>query len=227
MIWLVIMVRKILIFSVGIFLVAGYLVISQTSEGKVSVFALFADEKNSIGDYTFPKPDEVVQQYFEAWDRKDYPTMYSTFSDGFRKIDENAATLDDFRNYTQAQRVESVKIVGVRMTSNNGLTASVDYSVEFTLADSSTKSFSGTYTLKFRTGDIIRGWKLIHPYGENIDTSEEGLNFEELCKKNGNSWMKMQPIVDGKMVDAPACDGCMIGNNHVCSIGEYLQVLNK
>jgi len=221
------MVSKILIFSIGVFLIAGYLVISQTAEGKVSGFSFFADEKNSIGDYAFPKPDEVVQQYFEAWNRKDYASMYSTFSDGFRKIDENASSLEDFKNFVDAQGIAEVKIVGVRATSNNGLTASVDYSVEFALADGSAKPFSGTYTLKFRSGDIIRGWKLIHPYGENIDTSEEGLSFEELCKKNGNNWMKMQPILNGKMVDAPACDGCMVGNNHLCALGEYLQVLNK
>lgn len=221
------MVSKILIFSAGIFLVAAFLAVSQTLEGKTAGFAFFEDEKNFAGDYAFPKPDEVVQQYFEAWDRKDYANMYSTFSDGFRKIDGNAATLEDFKKFVDAQGISGVKIVGVRMTSNNGLTASVDYSVEFTLADGSAKPFSGTYTLKFRAGDIIRGWKLIHPYGENIDTSEEGLNFEQLCKKNGHAWMKMQPIVDGKMLDAPACDGCMVGNNHICSIGEYLQVLNK
>src|SRR3989338_5493884 len=221
------MVSKILIFSAGIFLIAAFLAVSQTLEGKTAGFAFFADEKNSIGDYSFPKPDEVVQEYFEAWGRKDYASMYSAFSDGFRKIDPDAYSLEDFKKFVDAQGIEKVKIAGVRTINNNGLSASVDYSVEFTLADGSAKPFSGTYTLKFRSGDIIRGWKLIHPYGENIDTSEEGLNFEELCKKNGNSWMKMQPIVDGKMVDAPSCDGCMIGNNHVCSIGEYLQVLNK
>ncbi len=219
--------NKILIFSAGIFLLAGYLVVSQAMSGQTAGFAFFSSEQNSVAAFSFPKPDEVVQQYFEAWGRKDYATMYSSFSDGFRKIDPNAATLDDFKNYTQAQGIESVKISGLKLASNNGLTASVDYSVEFTLADGTAKPFSGTYTLKFRSGDIIRGWKLIHPYGKNIDTSEENISFEELCKKNGNNWMKMQPIKDGKIIDAPACDGCMVGNNHVCSLGEYLQALNK
>ncbi len=221
------MVSKILIFSAGIFLVAGYLVVYQAMDGQTAGFTFFSSEQNSAAAFSFPKPDEVVQQYFEAWDRKDYANTYSAFSDGFRKIDANAATLDDFRNYTRAQGIESVKISGLKLASNNGLTATVDYSIEFTLADGSTKPFSGTYTLKFRAGDIIRGWKLIHPYGKNIDTSEEGLNFEELCKKNGGAWMKMQPIKDGKMTSENACDGCMVGNNHLCSLGEYLQVLNK
>ena len=221
------MVSKILIFSAGIFLVAAYLVVSQTADGKVAGFNFFGESQNSAGAYSFPKPEEVVQSYFEAWDRKDYATMYSEFSDGFRKIDENASSLESFKSFVESQGIESAKITGLKLASNNGLTATVDYFVEFTLSDGSKKDFSGTYTLKFRSGDIIRGWKLIHPYGKNIDTSEEGLSFEELCKKNGNTWMKMQPIKDGKMSGEPACDGCMVGNNHLCSIGEYLQVLNK
>lgn len=220
------MVSKILIFSAGIFLIAGYLVVSQAMGGQTAGFTFFS-ETDSSASYSFPKPDEVVQEYFEAWDRKDYATMYSSFSDGFRKIDENASSLENFKNYVDTQGIESVKISGLKLASNNGITAAVDYSVEFALADGTAKPFSGTYTLKFRTGDIIRGWKLIHPYGKNIDTSEEGLNFEELCKKNGGAWMKMQPIKDGKMVDAPACNGCMVGNSHLCSLAEYLQVLNK
>ena len=33
------------------------------------------------------------------------------------------------------------------------------------------QNFSDKFSLKFGQGDIIPGWKLIHPYGENIDTS--------------------------------------------------------
>ncbi len=221
------MVSKLLLFSAGIFLVAAFLAVSQTMEGKVAGFAFFAAEEQSAPSYTFPKPEEVVQQYFESWNRKDYASMYSTFSDGFRKIDPNAETLEDFKNFVDSQGIAGVKIIGLKIASNNGITAGVDYSVEFTLADGSEQPFSGTYTLKFRTGDIIRGWKLIHPYGENIDTSEENISFEEICKKNGNTWMTMAPIKDGKMTSENACAGCMVGNNHLCSIGEYLQVLNK
>ena len=39
--------------------------------------------------------------------------------------------------------------------------------IEITNKDGTKKEFSSTYTLKKRTN----GWKLIHPYGQNIDTT--------------------------------------------------------
>ncbi len=30
---------------------------------------------------------------------------------------------------------------------------------------------AGSYSLRYRRNDSIVGWKLIHPYGENVDTS--------------------------------------------------------
>ena len=96
--------------------------------------------------------------------------MHATISDGFKRIDPNAKALATFKNFASAQGIEGVRILSVKEESNDGTTAIVDYSVEFTLS-SSRKQFSDKFTLKFRQGDIIPGWKLIHPYGLNIDTS--------------------------------------------------------
>lgn len=121
--------------------------------------------------YIQPSPEEVVRQYFTAWSNEDYPNMYATISDGFKKIDPNAKNLAAFRSFGESQEIESVNIHSIKETSNDGTTASVEYSIEFTLADGSKRPFSDTFTLKFRQGDVIPGWKFIHPYGPNIDTS--------------------------------------------------------
>ncbi len=135
------------------------------------VGVIWANSKPKAEEYIFPSPENVVEQYFTAWSNKDYVNMYSTFSDGFKKIDPNAENLGAFRNYVKLQNIEDVKINEIKELSNDGQTASVDYDVEFVLSDGQKHPYQGTFTLKYRQGDIIQGWKLIHPYGENIDNS--------------------------------------------------------
>lgn len=122
-------------------------------------------------DYQVPSPQDVVRQYFESWNNKDWPNMYAAISDGFKKIDPNAKNLEAFRTFASSQGIEGVNILSIKETSNDGTTANVAYSVEFVLSDGSKRAFSDRFTLKFRQGDIIQGWKLIHPYGHNVDTS--------------------------------------------------------
>ncbi len=121
--------------------------------------------------YQFPPPETVVRHYFTAWNDKNYPEMYATLSDGFKKIDPHSKDLATFRQFASAQGIEKVTIIAITEKSNNGQTAEVKYAVESTLSDGTTNPFEGTFTLKNRPGDVIRGWKLIHPYGDNIDTS--------------------------------------------------------
>lgn len=129
-------------------------------------------QQNAVADnYQVPVPEEVVRQYFESWNNKDWPNMYAALSDGFKKIDPNAKDLAAFKSFASSQGIESVKIISIKEESNDGTTASVAYSVEFKLSDNNAKNFSDRFTLRFRQGDVIPGWKLIHPYGENIDTS--------------------------------------------------------
>lgn len=139
----------------------------------VAVIWFFVNKNNreSVDDYTTPSPEEVVRQYFTAWNNKNYPDMYATISDGFKKIDSNAKDLAAFRNFASSQGVEGVRIINVEEESNDGTTAIVDYSVEFILSDGEKQEFSDKFSLKYRQGDIISGWKLIHPYGEDIDVS--------------------------------------------------------
>jgi len=135
--------------------------------------------------YQTPAPEEVVRQYFESWDKKNWPDMYATISDGFKKIDPDAKDLQSFIEFAESQNVSGVKINSIEIESMQmdgievskdlagmpRMTAVIKYSVEFLLKDGTFKNFSDRFTLKFRDGDIIPGWKLVHPYGKNIDTT--------------------------------------------------------
>lgn len=145
--------------------------------GLVILFVIFVtgivwiNSKPKTQNYSFPSPEKAVNQYFIAWNNKDYVNMYATFSDGFKKIEPTAKTLQDFKNYIDSQGIEKVEIKSIKEISNDGQTASVDYDVEFILSNGQKIPDQGTFTLKYRNADIIMGWKLIHPYGKKIDTS--------------------------------------------------------
>ena len=145
------------ILIIALVVVIGILIVNKTKTEEVT--------------YEQPAPEEAVRQYFTAWSNKNYPDMYAVISDGFKKIDPNAKDLATFRNFASSQGIESINILNIEEKSNDETTAQVDYSIEFILSDGSKQEFSDKFTLKFRQGDVISGWKLIHPYGENIDTS--------------------------------------------------------
>ena len=144
--------------------------------GLAALFVIFivgiivSNNKPKAEEYEFPSPKEVVGKYFTAWDNKDYVNMYATFSDGFKRIEPTAANLETFRDYVNLQDIEDIEIVSIEEVNNDGETASVDYNIIFTSSNNQFP-YEGTFTLKYRKGDVIQGWKLIHPYGENIDTS--------------------------------------------------------
>ncbi len=136
----------------------------------IFLIGTFVNNKKVEEQYNFPSPAEVVKQYFVFWNNKDYPDMYATISDGFKKIDSNTKDLATFKSYVEPQNIK-INILSITEKSNDGQTATVDYSVEFITEDNSKKKFDGTFTLKYKGADIIQGWKLIHPYGDNIDNS--------------------------------------------------------
>lgn len=135
------------------------------------IYIQFTKQNEVADNYQVAPPEEVVRQYFTAWNNKDWPNMYATISDGFKKIDPSTKDLTTFRNFASSQDIEGINILSIKEISNDEITANVDYSVEFILADGSKRPFNDKFTLKYRQGDIIPGWKLIHPYGPNVDTS--------------------------------------------------------
>ena len=150
--------KKILFIGLGVIIFAA-------------LIGVFTTDKQEVQEYMVPLPDDVVKQYFTAWNDKRYQDMYATISDGFKKIEPTAKDLTTFKEYVDSQNIKKINIKKIEEKFNDGLTAQVEYLVEFILADDEKKEFAGTFTLKYRQGDIILGWKLIHPYGENIDAA--------------------------------------------------------
>ena len=143
------------------------------------IFYSRSQPAEKVNEYHQPMPEDAVRFYFTSWNTKNYPDMYSTLSDGFKKMEPTAHYLLYFQKYVESQGVEAVNLLNVKETSNDGITATVDYDVELVLGEGNEgkekadekKRLTGTFTLKNRQSDIIRGWKLIHPYGNYTDTS--------------------------------------------------------
>lgn len=134
------------------------------------VYTIFFKVRGAALDYWQPSPSDVVRQYFVSWGAKDYANMYATISDGFKSIETTAKDFESFKYYVDSQVVDALKIISVKEQRKDGTTAVVDYAITFTTAGKR-QQFSGSFTLKYRIGDVIQGWKLIHPYGDAIDTT--------------------------------------------------------
>ena len=134
-----------------------------------SLFFVASCSNINKNDSNLKTSELVVRSYFESWNSKDYKTQYDQISDGFKRIDPNAKDLSIFSKYSAKffEQANGIEIVSIKEVLNDGETATVDYTINIIKEDGSKTKFSSTYTLRFREN----GWKLIHPYGENIDTS--------------------------------------------------------
>ena len=123
----------------------------------------------SSEDVSALTPEQVVILYFQSWNDEQYNFMYSLISDGFKQIEPTAKSFDDFKTYMEKffDTSSGVRIIEAKEAYKNEKETGVDYKIEITSKDGTKKEFSSTYTLKKRAN----GWKLIHPYGQNIDTS--------------------------------------------------------
>lgn len=114
------------------------------------------------------QPAEVVRLYYEAFDKKDYATMYALISDGFKEIEPTAKTYELFAaemgKYFKSGK--GIKVVEVKEPEVDNDTAVVGYKVMLQL-NTGSRELDSVFTLRKRHN----GWKLIHPYGQNIDTS--------------------------------------------------------
>ena len=123
----------------------------------------------SAEDVSALTPEQVVILYFQAWNDEQYDVMYSLISDGFKQIEPTAKTFADFKANMEKFYDTSlgVSIVEAKESYSTDKEAGIDYKIEITRKDGTKREFDSTYTLKKRAN----GWKLIHPYGENIDTT--------------------------------------------------------
>ena len=153
------------IFLFFILLVSACVKTQQTSQQNIqkTISTISAE------DVSILNPEQVVILYFQAWNDKQYNVMYSLISDGFKQIEPTAKTFNGFKDYMEKffDTSSGVRIIEAKEAYKNEKEAGVDYKIEITNKDGTKKEFSSTYTLKKRSN----GWKLIHPYGKNIDTS--------------------------------------------------------
>ena len=119
-------------------------------------------------DVSSLQPAEVVRLYYESFDKKDYRTMYALISDGFKEIEPTAKTYELFAaeidKYFKSGK--GIKVVEVKEPEIDGDTAAVGYKIQLQLG-SGDRELDSVFTLRKRHN----GWKLIHPYGQNIDTT--------------------------------------------------------
>lgn len=136
----------------------------QTQQIENSIMQTVSSE-----DVSALTPEQVVILYFQAWNDEQYDVMYSLISDGFKQIEPTAKTFDDFKIYMEKfyDTALGVRIVEAKESYKTDKEAGVDYKIKITKKDGTESEFSSAYTLKKHAN----GWKLIHPYGENIDTS--------------------------------------------------------
>ena len=123
----------------------------------------------SAEDISALNSEQVVILYFQSWNDEQYNVMYSLISDGFKQIEPTAKTFNDFKDYMEKffDTSSGVGIIEAKESYRNEKEAGVEYKIEITNKDGTKKEFASAYTLKKRTN----GWKLIHPYGQNIDTT--------------------------------------------------------
>lgn len=157
--------------AVAVLLLAG----CQAANTDRAANAEAAEAGNANAAYVAPQnpdslePGEVVAAYYSAFANRDYKTMYAVISDGFKQIEPTAKDYDSFdaemsKFYDTAS---SIRLVSVDLPQIDGDTATVGYKLEVVLLSGDVKPFTSAFTLRKR----VNGWKLIHPYGQNIYTS--------------------------------------------------------
>lgn len=112
---------------------------------------------------------KIVADYYTALNNQDYQTMYGFISEGFKKIEPTAATYDDFEEYMSKffDTMEGIEVTSTKMASVGSNEIVVDYVAVMKMKTGGTKELKSSFTVKKKP----EGWRLIHPYGENIDTS--------------------------------------------------------
>ncbi|MBI2142648.1 nuclear transport factor 2 family protein [Candidatus Woesearchaeota archaeon] len=113
------------------------------------------------------QPKEVVEAYYSAFASRDYKTMYAVISDGFKRIEPTAKDYASFEQEMSRfyETASAIRLVSVGSPQIDADTATVGYKLEVVLLSGAVKPFDSAFTLRKRSN----GWKLIHPYGQNID----------------------------------------------------------
>lgn len=114
-------------------------------------------------------PVEIVQKYYAAWGDRDYKTMYTLVSDGWKALEPTARTQKSFAAYVSGfyRKAKGIRLVFASEQSNTGSQAAVSAAVEVETYEGKFALANQTLTLRLKDN----GWKLISPYGEFADLS--------------------------------------------------------
>lgn len=112
---------------------------------------------------------KVVNEYYTALNNKDYLTMYSLISEGFKKIEPTANTYESFEAYIAKffDAANGIRITSTKIVSATSTEVVVEYVALVELKNGATKELKSLFTVKKKP----EGWKLVHPYGDKKDLS--------------------------------------------------------
>ena len=95
--------------------------------------------------------------------------MYSLISEGFKQIEPTAKDLTTFQQEMSKffDAATSIMVTSTSIRSETPTEVVVDYVALITLKSGTQQELKSGFTVKKKP----EGWRLIHPYGKNIDTS--------------------------------------------------------
>lgn len=95
--------------------------------------------------------------------------MYALISDGFKELEPTAKTFGQFQQYMSKffDTADSIKVTSTEIESSSDTKVVVKYVAEIRMKSGKTQELKSSFTVVKKSN----GWKLIHPYGENIDAS--------------------------------------------------------
>lgn len=113
--------------------------------------------------------EKIVIDYYTALNNKDYKTMYGLISEGFKQLEPTAKTFETFSAYISKffDTAQGIRVTKTTVSSADEQKIVVDYVAEITLLNDNKKDLKSSFTVKKKQ----EGWRLIHPYGQNIDNS--------------------------------------------------------
>ncbi len=113
--------------------------------------------------------EHIVKEYYTSLNNKDYSAMYSLISEGFKQIEPTAKDLTTFQQEMSKffDAATSIMVTSTSIRSETPTEVVVDYVALITLKSGTQQELKSGFTVKKKP----EGWRLIHPYGKNIDTS--------------------------------------------------------
>lgn len=135
----------------------------------VMLAACVPQERAPESPFVEGTPVEIIEKYYNSWAVRDYATMYSLVSDGWKVLEPTARTQRDFANHLNGffEQAKGITIAEAVEQSNSGNEAVVLVTLEVESLDGKIVVDEQTLTLRLKQN----GWKLIHPYGEYADLS--------------------------------------------------------